>query len=101
MKLKQGIFILLIISEIQSFNTKLFCIKQKVVEKKCTVQKCPTYLFSFECGSCYCSISEKACQSIINIKYIIRAYSGLILFEKELGQYYDMIKSIRNCSKEA
>jgi hypothetical protein len=61
-------------------------------------KKCPKVL-SFECDIDYCSSNKKACESIKNLKFIIRAYTGLILFEKELNYYYKLIRMISSCSK--
>jgi hypothetical protein len=93
----------LIIFNINSLNTNHLC-KRKIqslnkqnIEKKVEILKCPKY-FSFTCSSNYCTKNNKTCESIKNLHYMIRAYSGLVLFEKELNRYFKFIKMISNCS---
>ncbi len=76
---------------------KIQSLNKQNIEKKVEILKCPKY-FSFTCSSNYCTKNNKTCESIKNLHYMIRAYSGLVLFEKELNRYFKFIKMISNCS---
>ncbi len=82
----------------RQIETKNWNNKKNETRKNWINKKCPKIL-SFECDIDYCSSNKKACESIKNLKFIIRAYTGLILFEKELNYYYKFIRMISNCSK--
>lgn len=62
-------------------------------ETKCEKTKCEGKL-GHKCGSDYCAVNKRSCDTVFNLMFLLRSYKGLLLFEKELEKYTDFIQKI-------
>jgi len=99
MKFLLKIILLLVItsSKIGTFNTNNLCKITSREEKTGVLKKCPRN-FNLTCSDSYCTKNKLTCVSVKNLKYMIKVYNGLILFEKELNRYTKFIRMIPNCT---
>jgi len=67
---------------------------------KCEKKACKGKL-SYDCGSDYCDKNKHSCEIITNLRFLIKAYKSLLLFEKELEKYSHIIERINYCAIDA
>jgi hypothetical protein len=96
-----------VISSNMSVRSKNMCLRVKnqckgsydtsyKYEIECEKMTCQGKL-SYNCGSDYCALDKRSCDTIFNLMFLLRSYKGLLMFEKELKKYTNFIEKIGYC----